>query len=77
MSGGAAQDPSDRLRNYDFDFWAWPVDFAAKKGDGNVVKNLSNPLQLPADIVAWVCMKVFGRALVYPGSMQIINSLMG
>ncbi|KAL7642335.1 UNVERIFIED_CONTAM: hypothetical protein RMT77_006896 [Armadillidium vulgare] len=77
-----------RLSKYDFEFWAWPVDFNAKEAEGDDSKPFTQVeravvrdgfwgiLYLPCQFAAYCCIHLFGRHLMYPGSIQLLQALM-
>nr|XP_022324622.1 protein ABHD16A-like isoform X1 [Crassostrea virginica] len=74
------------LARYDFDFWAWPVDWRIGE-DGEVKKihqQISGPkqtnfsiLKLPQLVLGYCAVHTFGRRMLYPGATALINSLVG
>ncbi|GAB6024577.1 Protein abhd16a [Chamberlinius hualienensis] len=77
------------LSRYDFSFWAWPVEFRA---DGGVKGEKAKPIKklpkkssktivemiksLPCQILSYVVAHTVGRRLLYPGSLQLLQSAM-
>ncbi|KAJ2954001.1 hypothetical protein O0L34_g2214 [Tuta absoluta] len=83
-------DPKVRLqaiRKYDFDFRAWPVDYAVVSKPQSSVwqrhpfKNCANP-ELPAyqrgvlQVLAFAATHIFGLRLIYPGSLSLVQHLL-
>ncbi|CAL4067207.1 unnamed protein product, partial [Meganyctiphanes norvegica] len=76
------------LRQYDFDFWAWPVDFSWADAEGDESKprvyvdrsvgrsGLGWVITLPCQLAAWAAVHCFGRHLMYPGSIQLLQAAM-
>lgn len=76
------------LRQYDFDFWAWPVDFSWADAEGDESKprvyvdrsvgrsGLGWVVTLPCQVAAWAAVHCFGRHLMYPGSIQLLQAAM-
>jgi len=76
------------LRQHDFDFWAWPVDFSWADAEGDESKprvyvdrsvgrsGLGWVFTLPCQIAAWAAAHCFGRHLMYPGSIQLLQAAM-
>ena len=69
------------LLKYDFDFWAWPIDFrisSIEKRDKITFQNLESSnrtvsLAVPCRILSYIIANNIALKLIYPGSVQIIN----
>ncbi|KAK0065913.1 phosphatidylserine lipase ABHD16A, partial [Biomphalaria pfeifferi] len=76
------------LVGYDFEFWAWPVDFSVKELNSDrkkaykaqpAVTNSSRRVQaierssFPCRILSYIAIHTFGRSMVYPGSTSFVN----
>ncbi|KAH9508773.1 Protein abhd16a [Bulinus truncatus] len=79
------------LAGYDFEFWAWPVDFKVnelaerdkkKSYKARPVSNTSRRAQaierssFPCRILSYLAMHSFGRRMVYPGSTSLMNYML-
>ncbi|XP_076057452.1 phosphatidylserine lipase ABHD16A isoform X2 [Oratosquilla oratoria] len=80
------------LSKYDCDFWAWPADFYWNEVEGEdskprvyVDRNtrsgrtggaIRKLITLPCHIAAWCVAHLFGRHLMYPGSIQLLQVAM-
>ncbi|XP_046570450.1 phosphatidylserine lipase ABHD16A-like [Haliotis rubra] len=76
------------LWRYDYEFWAWPVDFRwADVNQGDVKKakvqiprsSRGQPASaistLPCNIISYIAIHTFGRRMVYPGTTSIMKTL--
>ncbi|XP_056011672.1 phosphatidylserine lipase ABHD16A-like [Ostrea edulis] len=74
------------LARYDFEFWAWPVDW--RMGENGEVKKIHQQIQrskqlefsitnLPQKILGYFAVHTFGRRMLYPGATALINALVG
>ncbi|XP_062571680.1 phosphatidylserine lipase ABHD16A-like [Saccostrea cucullata] len=74
------------LARYDFEFWAWPVDWYM--GENGEVKKIHQQIprskqvefsliNLPLKILSYAAVHTFGRRMLYPGATALINSLVG
>ncbi|XP_059157353.1 phosphatidylserine lipase ABHD16A-like [Physella acuta] len=77
-----------QLANYDFEFWAWPVDF--RWDEGSIKEKIPPPARapssrraqaierssLPCRILSYLAMHTFGRRMVYPGGTSLMNYLL-
>lgn len=71
------------LQNYDFDFYAWPVDFDYNKqlrnGTGDVLckesfsTTFTKILKEPYSLIGYVALHTLGIKLMYPGSISALN----
>ncbi|KAI5640378.1 protein ABHD16A [Phthorimaea operculella] len=82
-------DPKARLqaiRKYDFDFRAWPVDYAVPSKPqpsiwNHPFKNCANP-ELPGyqrgilQVLAFAAVHTFGLRLIYPGTLSLVQHLL-
>lgn len=78
-----------QLARYDFSFWAWPVEFRMSQIEGEFKKpvktNVSSSRRstmferisaLPCQVISYVIAHTIGRRLLYPGSLQLLQSAM-
>ncbi|KAL8568210.1 hypothetical protein ACOMHN_027733 [Nucella lapillus] len=78
------------LHRYDFDFWAWPVDFTWNDGSqskgGRVGRSKVQPVDyshnsgvtaLPLRALSYCAIHTFGRRMVYPGATSLMQLLVG
>ncbi|XP_012257242.2 phosphatidylserine lipase ABHD16A [Athalia rosae] len=87
-----SSDSKQQLLKYDFEFWAWPVDFDINTdvSDGGRKKHLvivgrnesargSRELlmALPCRLLSYILAHTFALKLMYPGSISILNYAMG
>ncbi|XP_067662077.1 phosphatidylserine lipase ABHD16A-like [Haliotis asinina] len=76
------------LWRYDYEFWAWPVDFRwADVNQGDVkkakvqiprssrVQPASAISTLPCSILSYIAIHTFGRRMVYPGTTSLMKTL--
>ncbi|XP_058055132.1 phosphatidylserine lipase ABHD16A isoform X1 [Anopheles bellator] len=71
------------LRQYDFDFSQWPVDYVTSRRTiakpGNIVWVSSPPRHhdpIPCQIAAYIAVHTFGIRMIYPGSVRLLQSYM-
>lgn len=75
-----------QLGRYDFDFSAWPVDFDARtylsgiplqshSSSGNTIGAMDRLTSLPMSMLSYICVHTFGRRMLYPGALSIIQAL--
>lgn len=65
------------IRRYDFDFSAWPVDFTVTSSVQRAQTPRNKPLwisSLPCQILAYLAIHTFGIRMIYPGSVQLLQS---
>lgn len=73
-----------KLRKFDFEFEAWPVDFDVNQVDGGPIKpvnikftSVREPSKRswysPCQIVAYIAVHTFGIKMIYPGSVQLVQ----
>jgi alpha/beta hydrolase fold len=71
-----------KLRQFDFEFEAWPVDWSMKSLDTKenktkktvaITKRGSVNLFSPCSIAAYVAIHTFGLKMIYPGSIKLIQ----
>ncbi|CAH1787289.1 unnamed protein product [Owenia fusiformis] len=75
------------LSRYDFDFFAWPVEYSwaeGQRGDGSKPK-IQVPkrtrsfadsfTRIPCDVISYIGAHTFGRRMVYPGATGLMNAL--
>jgi len=77
------------LASYDFEFWAWPVDFKWNETQGSskgksrktTQPGTKDEEQKSSNIISrflgYLAMNTFGRAMVYPGATSFMNYVMG
>ncbi|XP_076436481.1 phosphatidylserine lipase ABHD16A-like [Babylonia areolata] len=80
------------LHHYDFEFWAWPVDFkwnetSESKGErvgrskiqAAVDRRQKSPwlAALPVRALSYCAIHTFGRRMVYPGATSLMQTLIG
>ncbi|XP_064649603.1 phosphatidylserine lipase ABHD16A-like [Lineus longissimus] len=74
-----------KLSFYDFDFYAWPIDFDIKEvtqGEDKPRICPSKPRSktlktLPCSILSYFVAHTFGRRMVYPGATALVQTLIG
>ncbi|XP_005103864.1 phosphatidylserine lipase ABHD16A [Aplysia californica] len=79
-------DSKKQLAGYDFEFWAWPVDFRWDDGSSSDKKNAKKPAvvnsrraqaversSIPCRFLSYLAMHSFGRRMVYPGATSLMN----
>ncbi|KAL5011974.1 hypothetical protein ScPMuIL_010525 [Solemya velum] len=75
------------LKAYDFEFWAWPVDFRwadvnsgakeKKMVEGARASRARNlPFSIPCNIINYLLVHTVGRRMLYPGSTSLLNYLL-
>lgn len=74
------------VERYDFEFWAWPVDFRwsdvnsdvkrAKIQIPKIESSLSYIMHIPATLISYMCAHTFGRRMMYPGATALMHSLL-
>ncbi|KAK0180687.1 hypothetical protein PV327_003045 [Microctonus hyperodae] len=80
------------LLKYDFEFWAWPVDFrvdSLERSDGkprvmletkstNITRRINEDLifAIPCEIISYIVANTIAIKLMYPGSMSLVNMAM-
>lgn len=76
------------LAGYDFEYWAWPVDFrwndVVDKTSKKPHKAISSSRRsqaierssLPCRLLSFLAMHTFGRRMVYPGGTSLMNYLL-
>ncbi|XP_064457359.1 phosphatidylserine lipase ABHD16A-like isoform X2 [Ornithodoros turicata] len=79
------------LMKYDSEFYAWPVDFRWNDPNADPSKQrvsvdtrtskrrtfLSRVLALPCDVLSYVAIHTFGRRLMYPGAVGLLQAAVG
>ncbi|XP_055947694.1 phosphatidylserine lipase ABHD16A-like [Argiope bruennichi] len=78
-----------QIGQYDFDFREWPVDFRWNEGMIDASKPkiylnkgaerdgiLSKLMALPCDILSYIAIHTFGRMMIYPGSIGLLNTFL-
>lgn len=75
----------DKIRNYDFEFSYWPVDWSIKSINGSIKENTSKDLipaksersnvnwLSPCSVIAYMAIHTFGLKMIYPGSIGLIQ----
>lgn len=81
-----------QLMKYDFEFWAWPIDFdiTSQASSESLKKGISLPgrndsgrgrgellIALPCRLLSYLLAHTFAIKLMYPGSISILNYAMG
>ncbi|XP_074649625.1 phosphatidylserine lipase ABHD16A-like [Tubulanus polymorphus] len=83
----AKPDRKRALREYDFEFFAWPADFRWSDVRDDVDKpkielprstsrSASTIRTLPCQVISYVMAHTFGRRMVYPGTTGLVSALM-
>ncbi|XP_033729760.1 phosphatidylserine lipase ABHD16A-like [Pecten maximus] len=72
-----------QLSKFDFEFWAWPIDYSVGASTRNKdTAGRSQPpatgsiTQVPLSALSYMCAHTFGRRMMYPGSTALINTLL-
>lgn len=77
------------LLKYDFEFYAWPIEFRWNDVESDSSKqsifperaNYRNPLQflasIPLHVIGYVAVHTFGIKLIYPGSVGALQMAIG
>ncbi|XP_060069705.1 phosphatidylserine lipase ABHD16A-like [Ylistrum balloti] len=83
MKAQKSQEYRKQLSKFDFEFWAWPVDYSvgASRKDKNTTPKSPSPAvgsisKAPLSILSYMCAHTFGRRMMYPGSTALINTLL-
>lgn len=80
-------DAKDKLREFDFEFSDWPIDFNVKDANGDGSKrydvvlnsNRTKPFwisTLPCEIAAYIAIHTFGIRMLYPGTIRLLQSFL-
>lgn len=66
----------NKLKNCDISFDHWPIEYACKSPAPIKYEIVKEKYSLPLKFLAYVCVEIFGRKLLYPGSISLIQNLM-
>lgn len=78
QAAGSNTTNNEELRKFDFDFSSFPIDFVAGPCETSK-KDLANSrntslVSAPCRILAYLAIHTFGIKMIYPGSVQLIQS---
>ncbi|KAK4877496.1 hypothetical protein RN001_010002 [Aquatica leii] len=86
---GMVPNVKKELCKYEFEFFAWPVEYSWKDLDGDLSKQrlqISRPLlnrspfqlfmTIPCQIIGYIAVHTFGIRLIYPGSLSLLQLIL-